>query len=58
MPAIGCLIPLVTLVLGAGVGSYFGDIRGGYIGAGAVLAAGLLAAVIAVFVLGRMRRDL
>jgi acyl-coenzyme A thioesterase PaaI-like protein len=35
-----------------------GDIRGGYIGAGAGLAAGLVVAAIAVFMLGRMRRSL
>lgn len=56
MLAIGCLIPFVTLALGAAIGSYFGDIKGGYWGAGTGFLAGLLLAGIAVAVLGRMRR--
>ncbi len=42
MLAIGCFIPFTTLAIGAGVGSYLGDVRGGYQGAAAGLLGGIL----------------
>jgi hypothetical protein len=56
MLAIGCFIPFVTLVVGAGLGSYIGDVRGGYWGAGAGLAVGLLIVAVGFAVLDRVRR--
>jgi hypothetical protein len=55
MLAVGCLIPFVTLVIGAGVGSYFGAVHGGYWGAGIGFGVGLLIAVAGVIVLDRAR---
>jgi hypothetical protein len=31
MLAVGCFIPFVLLAIGAGLGSYLGDIRGGWV---------------------------
>ncbi len=45
MLAIGCLIPFVLLAAGAAFGSYFGDVSGGYWGAGTGFLAGSTAAV-------------
>ena len=55
MLAVGCLIPLVTLVIGAGLGSYFGGINGGYWGSGVGFLVGLL---IVVAGLGALTRAL
>lgn len=55
MLAIGCLVPFVLLSLGAAIGSYFGDISGGYWGAGIGLAAGLLLVAGGIAVLNRGR---
>ena len=41
MLAVGCLIPFVMLAAGAVLGSYLGDIHGGYWGAGIGFGAGL-----------------
>jgi hypothetical protein len=48
--AVGCLIPFALLAVGAAVGSYIGNINGGYWGAGVGFLAGLLV-VVAGFVL-------
>jgi hypothetical protein len=56
MLALGCFIPFVTLIVGAGLGSYIGDVRGGYWGAGAGLAAGLLIVAAGFGILDRVRR--
>jgi hypothetical protein len=53
MLAIGCLIPFVTIVIGAGLGSYLGGIHGGYWGAGVGFGVGLLIAVAAMVILER-----
>jgi hypothetical protein len=53
MLALGCLIPLVTFVIGAGVGSYLGGTQGGYWGAGIGFGVGLLIAVAALVILDR-----
>jgi hypothetical protein len=55
MLAVGCLIPFVLLALGAGVGSYLGDVRGGYWGAGIGFGLGILIAVGGMIVLDRVR---
>jgi hypothetical protein len=54
MLAIGCLIPFVTLVLGAAIGAYVGGDHGGYWGAGIGFAAGLALAAIGLFLLDRV----
>ena len=56
MLAIGCMIPFVSLALGAGIGSYLGKIQGGYWGAGLGFGAGLVVAIAAMALLGRLRR--
>ena len=53
MLAIGCLIPFVTLAIGAGLGSYLGGIHGGYWGTGVGFGVGLLIAVAAMVILER-----
>jgi hypothetical protein len=53
MLALGCLIPLVTFAIGAGVGSYLGGVHGGYWGAGLGFVGGLLVAVAALLILDR-----
>ena len=53
MLALGCLIPLVMFVIGAGVGGYLGGIHGGYWGAGIGFGVGLLDAVAALVILER-----
>lgn len=55
MVAIGCLAPLVLLVLGGLLGGYFGGAHGGYWGAGIGAGAGLLILLAGMLVLGRMR---
>jgi hypothetical protein len=56
MLAIGCFIPFVTLAIGAGLGSYLGDVRGGYWGAAAGLCAGVLVVAAGMMALNRARR--
>jgi hypothetical protein len=56
MLAVGCVIPFVTLAIGAVMGSYIGDVRGGYWGAAAGLGAGMLIVAAGLVVLGRARR--
>jgi hypothetical protein len=56
MLALGCFIPFVTLVIGAGLGSYLGDVRGGYWGAAAGLAAGILFVAAGFALLNRARK--
>jgi hypothetical protein len=56
MLAIGCFIPVVTLIIGAGLGSYIGDVRGGYWGAGAGLGVGILIVAAGFMLLDRVRR--
>jgi hypothetical protein len=53
MLALGCLIPLVTFAIGAGVGSYLGGVQGGYWGAGIGAGTGLLVTVVALLLLNR-----
>lgn len=55
MLAIGCLIPFVMLAIGAGLGSYLGNVHGGYLGAGVGFGAGLLVAVAGVIALSKVR---
>lgn len=55
MLAIGCLVPFVTLALGAAVGSFAGGIHGGYWGAGIGAAIGLVLAAVGFFFLDRLR---
>jgi uncharacterized spore protein YtfJ len=55
MLAVGCFIPFVLLGLGAAVGSYVGADRGGYWGAGAGLAAGILIVAVMFWLLERTR---
>ena len=55
MLAIGCLIPFGLLAVGAAVGSYLGNVHGGYWGAGAGFGAGILLVSIALLVLNRTR---
>jgi hypothetical protein len=56
MPALGCFIPFVTVAVGATLGSYLGDVRGGYWGAAAGLGVGLLIAAAFMVALNRARR--
>jgi hypothetical protein len=55
MLAVGCLIPFMTLVIGAGLGSYLGNVQGGYWGAGLGFGAGVLIAIAAMILLDRAR---
>jgi hypothetical protein len=57
MLAVGCFIPFATLAIGAGVGSYLGDVRGGYWGAAAGLVAGVVIVAAAFALLARTRRN-
>ncbi len=57
MLAVGCLIPFVLLAAGAGLGSYLGDIRGGYLGAAAGLGAGILIVAAGFLMLNRARSN-
>ena len=57
MLAVGCFVPFVTLAVGAGVGSYIGNVHGGYWGAGAGLAAGILFVAAGFALLSRTRRN-
>jgi hypothetical protein len=57
MLAVGCFIPFVLLAIGAGIGSYIGDVRGGYWGAGAGLAAGIVIVAAGFALLGRARHN-
>jgi len=56
MLAVGCFIPFVTLAIGAGLGSYLGDVRGGYWGAAAGFAVGILVAAAGFMMLDRARK--
>ena len=56
MLAIGCLIPFVLLAAGAALGSYLGDDRGGYWGAGAGFAAGLVVVGAMFWIMERISR--
>jgi hypothetical protein len=53
MLALGCLIPLVTFAIGAGLGSYLGGTSGGYWGSGVGFGVGLLIAIAAMVILER-----
>jgi hypothetical protein len=55
MLAIGCFIPFVMLAVGAVLGSYLGDVRGGYWGAGIGFGVGVLIAIVGMMVLDRVR---
>jgi hypothetical protein len=55
MLAVGCLIPFVMLAAGAVLGSYLGDIHGGYWGAGIGFGAGILIAIVGMVALDRAR---
>ena len=55
MLAVGCLIPFMTLVAGAVLGSYLGEARGGYWGAGIGFGVGLVIAAAGIVLLGRLR---
>ena len=55
MLAVGCLIPFVLVGIGAALGSYLGADQGGYWGAGAGFAAGLLIVGIMFWGLERFR---
>jgi hypothetical protein len=57
MLAVGCFIPFVLLAVGAGIGSYFGDVRGGYWGAAAGVAAGIVIVTAGFALFGRARRN-
>ncbi len=57
MLAVGCFIPFVLLAVGAGLGSYLGDIRGGYLGAAAGLGAGILIVATGFLMLNRARSN-
>ncbi len=57
MLAVGCIIPFATLAIGAVLGSFFGDIRGGYWGAAAGLASGILIVGAGFALLNRARRS-
>jgi hypothetical protein len=56
MLAVGCFIPFVLLAIGAGLGSYLGDIRGGYLGAAAGLGAGIVIVAAGFLLLNKARR--
>jgi uncharacterized spore protein YtfJ len=58
MLAVGCLIPFVLMAVGAGVGSYLGDISGGYWGAGVGFGAGAIIAAAGFAILDRTRSGL
>jgi hypothetical protein len=55
MLAVGCFIPFVLLAIGAGLGSYLGDIRGGYLGAAAGLGAGIVIVAAGFLLLNKAR---
>jgi hypothetical protein len=55
MLAIGCLAPLVLLVVGGVLGGYLGGAHGGYWGAGLGAGLGLVVLLAGMFVLGRAR---
>jgi hypothetical protein len=55
MLAVGCLIPFVMLAAGAVLGSYLGDVHGGYWGAGIGFCVGILIAVAGMIALDRAR---
>jgi hypothetical protein len=55
--AVGCLIPFALLAVGAAVGSYLGNINGGYWGAGAGFVAGLLIVVAGFVLIDRSRNE-
>ena len=57
MLAVGCLIPFALLAVGAALGSYLGNINGGYWGAGAGFAAGLLLVVAGFVLVDRSRNE-
>jgi hypothetical protein len=57
MLAIGCIIPFITIAIGAGVGSYLGDVHGGYIGAAAGFTAGIVVFAAGFLLLNRTRRN-
>lgn len=55
MLALGCFIPFVLLAAGAALGSYLGDVRGGYWGAGTGFGVGILVVVGGMIALSRVR---
>jgi hypothetical protein len=55
MLAIGCLAPLVLLVVGGVLGGYLGGTHGGYWGAALGAGLGLVVLLAGMFVLGRAR---
>jgi len=55
--AVGCLIPFALLAVGAAAGSYIGNISGGYWGAGAGFAAGLLLVAVGFVLVDRSRNE-
>lgn len=57
MLAVGCIIPFVTVAIGAGLGSYLGDIHGGYIGAAAGLGAAIVIFAVGFLLLDKLRRN-
>ena len=58
MPALGCLIPFVLLIVGAAVGGVIGGTRPAIWGAAAGFAIGLLGALIALRLFERARDSL
>ena len=55
--AVGCLIPFALLAVGAAVGSYVGNINGGYWGAGAGFVAGLVLVAAGFVLVDRGRNE-
>jgi hypothetical protein len=55
--AFGCFIPFATLAIGAALGSYFGDVRGGYWGAAAGLVAGIVVVTAGFVLLNKVQRS-
>jgi hypothetical protein len=57
MLAIGCLLPIVFLAVGAVAGAFFGGVRGGTWGTGIGFAVGCVALIGLLAVLGRIKRS-
>jgi hypothetical protein len=58
MPAVGCLIPFLLLLVGGGIGGALGGTKDAFWGAGAGFVIGLLAAVVALRLFERARDGL